>query len=80
MLKNYPDHWRDYSALTIKPNDLIGNIIPAHKFGYQYELNKLGKPVDRSEWGMTPQTVNAYYNQNLMRSFSQLSILQPPFF
>ncbi|RTL10584.1 MAG: M13 family peptidase [Neisseriaceae bacterium] len=81
MLKiGYPDHWRDYSALTIKPNDLIGNIIAAHKFGYQYELNKLGKPVDRSEWGMTPQTVNAYYNPELNEIVFPAAILQPPFF
>ncbi len=81
MLKiAYPDHWRDYSALTIKPNDLIGNIIAAHKFGYQYELNKLGKPVDRSEWGMTPQTVNAYYNPELNEIVFPAAILQPPFF
>ncbi len=81
MLKiAYPDHWRDYSALTIKPNDLIANIIAANKFGYQYGLNKLGKPVDRSEWGMTPQTVNAYYNPELNEIVFPAAILQAPFF
>lgn len=81
MLKiGYPDHWRDYSGLTIKPGDLIANIIAANRFNYDYEINKLGKPVDRSEWGMTPQTVNAYYNPELNEIVFPAAILQPPFF
>ena len=76
----YPNKWRDYSTLTIKKNDLIGNIIRANEFEYQRNINKLGKPVDRDEWGMTPQTVNAYYNPELNEVVFPAAILQPPFF
>ena len=66
MLKiAYPDKWRDYSALSIDKNDLVGNVMRANIFEYNRSVNKLGKPVDRAEWGMTPQTVNAYYNPEL---------------
>jgi putative endopeptidase len=58
----YPDKWRDYSALRIVAGDLLGNLMRASAFEYQRNLNKLGQPIDRSEWGMTPHTVNAYYN------------------
>src|SRR5437764_10070592 len=61
----YPDKWRDYSALSISRDDLVGNMIRAAEFETNYELGKLGKPIDRGEWHMTPQTVNAYYNPNL---------------
>ena len=76
----YPDHWRDYSALQIKPDELLGNIQRAVDFEYNRNLNKLGKPVDRSEWGMTPQTINAYYNPVLNEVVFPAAILQPPFF
>lgn len=81
MLKiGYPDKWRDYSALQIDKNDLVGNVIRANTFEYSRQLNKLGKPVDRAEWGMTPQTVNAYYNPELNEIVFPAAILQPPFF
>ncbi|OGX89544.1 metalloendopeptidase [Hymenobacter lapidarius] len=58
----YPSKWKDYSALTIDRSSLAANVMRANQWQYRYELNKLGKPVDRTEWGMTPQTYNAYYN------------------
>jgi putative endopeptidase len=76
----YPNQWRDYSALAVKPDDLVGNVLRANGFEYQRELNKLGQPIDRAEWGMTPQTVNAYYNPELNEIVFPASILQPPFF
>jgi predicted metalloendopeptidase len=76
----YPNKWRDYSALTVAKDDLIGNVTRGREFEYNRELNKLGKPIDRDEWGMTPQTVNAYYNPELNEIVFPASILQPPFF
>ncbi len=76
----YPDKWRDYSALTIKPGDLAGNMMRARTFAYNRGINKLGKPIDREEWGMTPQTVNAYYSSTMNEIVFPASILQPPFF
>ena len=76
----YPNKWRDYSALTIKPGDLVGNIMRARSFAYNRNISKLGKPIDREEWGMTPQTVNAYYNSSMNEIVFPASILQPPFF
>jgi putative endopeptidase len=76
----YPDHWRDYGALSIDKADLVGNVTRAAQFEYQRNLNKLGKPIDRSEWGMTPQTLNAYYNPELNEIVFPAAILQPPFF
>jgi putative endopeptidase len=76
----YPNKWRDYSALTIKPGDLAGNVMRARTFAYNRGVNKLGKPIDREEWGMTPQTVNAYYNSTMNEIVFPASILQPPFF
>jgi putative endopeptidase len=76
----YPDQWRDYSALQVAKHDLYGNMQRATAFEYQRNVNKLGKPVDRSEWGMTPQTVNAYYNPMLNEIVFPAAILQPPFF
>ena len=76
----YPDKWRDYSALNIVKNDLFGNKTRAAEFEYSRMINKLGKPVDRSEWGMTPQTVNAYYNSPMNEIVFPAAILQPPFF
>ena len=76
----YPDKWRDYSALEINADDLVGNARRASAFNTDYQLNKLGKPVDRSEWFMTPQTVNAYYNPGMNEIVFPAAILQPPFF
>ncbi len=76
----YPNKWRDYSALEIKKDDLIGNAMRTSRFEYQRYVKKLGKPVDREEWGMTPQTVNAYYNPSMNEIVFPAGILQPPFF
>lgn len=76
----YPDKWRDYSTLKIVKNDLYGNLTRSTAFEYNRMMNKLGKPVDRTEWGMTPQTVNAYYNPPLNEIVFPAAILQPPFF
>jgi predicted metalloendopeptidase len=76
----YPDKWRDYSKLSIKRDDLVGNAMRTANFRYNYQLNKLGKPVDRTEWGMTPQTVNAYYRSTTNEIVFPAAILQPPFF
>ncbi len=76
----YPDKWRDYSALEIKADDLIGNLHALAKFELDYMLDKIGKPVDRDEWGMTPQMVNAYYNPVMNRIVFPAGILQAPFF
>ena len=61
----YPDKWRDYTALEVRAGDLLGNVRRATAFEINRRLSKLGKPVDRDEWGMTPQTVNAYYNPSM---------------
>jgi putative endopeptidase len=76
----YPDKWRDYSKLVIKRDDLIGNQRRVAEFALDYQLSKLGKPVDRAEWNMTPQTVNAYYNAGMNEIVFPAAILQPPFF
>lgn len=76
----YPDRWRDYAALEIRRDDLLGNVHRAHASELDRDLNKLGGPVDRSEWFMTPQTVNAYYNPGLNEIVFPAAILQPPFF
>ena len=76
----YPDKWRDYSKLEIRRNDLVGNVRRAHAFEVDRNIAKLGKPVDRTEWGMTPQTVNAYYNPGFNEIVFPAAILQPPFF
>ena len=76
----YPDKWRDYSKLTIRPNDLFGNAKRASEFQYDYNVSQLPKPVDRTRWGMTPQTVNAYYNPSANEIVFPAAILQPPFF
>jgi predicted metalloendopeptidase len=76
----YPSKWKDYSALSIKRDDLVGNVMRSREVEYNRELNKLGKPIDREEWGMTPQTVNAYYNPELNEIVFPAAILQPPFF
>ena len=76
----YPDRWRDYTALEIRPDDLFGNGERAGLFQWQYQLNRLNQPVDKDEWGMTPQTVNAYYNSANNEIVFPAAILQPPFF
>jgi predicted metalloendopeptidase len=76
----YPDIWRDYSALAISREDLWGNVVRANEFEYRRDLDKLGKPVDRNEWDMTPQTVNAYYNPQKNEIVFPAAILQPPFY
>ncbi len=76
----YPSRWRDYSALTVVAGDPVGNATRAGEFEYNRLLAKLGKPVDREEWGMTPMTVNAYYNPVLNEIVFPAAILQPPFF
>ncbi|WP_375154286.1 M13 family metallopeptidase [Nocardia cyriacigeorgica] len=76
----YPDRWRDYSALEIAADDLVGNYRRGYAFEVDRDLNKLGGPVDRDEWHMTPQTVNAYYNPGMNEIVFPAAILQPPFF
>jgi len=76
----YPVKWRDYSALTIDRNDLYGNVVRGAQLESDRELAKLGGPVDRDEWFMTPQTVNAYYNPGMNEIVFPAAILQPPFF
>jgi len=76
----YPKKWRDYSALKISRGDLVGNVMRASEFEYQREINKLGQPIDRDEWEMTPQTVNAYYNPERNEIVFPAAILAPPYF
>ena len=76
----YPEHWRDYSTLEVKRDDLLGNIARASIFEDRRNLNKLGKPVDETEWGMTPPTVNAYYSPPFNDINFPAGILQPPFY
>ncbi|WP_115719961.1 M13 family metallopeptidase [Gallaecimonas mangrovi] len=76
----YPDKWKSYDGLTIKADELVGNYRRYAAFEYKDMLDKLDKPVDRSEWGMTPQTVNAYYNPVANEIVFPAAILQPPFF
>ncbi|MGH8158360.1 MAG: M13 family metallopeptidase [Rhodanobacter sp.] len=77
----YPDKWRDWSGLTtLTPDNYFANVQAADKFNYDYRIAKIGKPVDRTEWGMTPQTVNAYYSAQQNEIVFPAAILQPPFF
>jgi putative endopeptidase len=76
----YPDQWKDYSALQIRRDDLLGNVRRAAEWRWQYQLARLDKPVDRQEWQMTPQTINAYYNPLNNEIVFPAAILQPPFF
>ncbi|ROS28017.1 M13 family metallopeptidase [Cellulomonas sp. PhB150] len=76
----YPVRWRDYSALELTADDLVGNVRRASAFEQDRELGKIGKPLDRDEWFMTPQTVNAYYNPGMNEIVFPAAILQPPFF
>ncbi|MBA2078934.1 M13 family metallopeptidase [Rhodanobacter sp. PCA2] len=76
----YPDKWRDWSGLTLAPGAYFANLRAARKFNYDYMVGKIGKPVDRDEWGMTPQTVNAYYSPQKNEIVFPAAILQSPFF
>jgi putative endopeptidase len=76
----YPDVWRDYSSLKIERGDLMGNFLRANEFESRRQIAKIGKPVDKKEWGMTPPTVNAYYSGSHNEIVFPAGILQPPFF
>ncbi|MFC1480909.1 M13 family metallopeptidase [Candidatus Neomarinimicrobiota bacterium] len=76
----YPDEWRDYSSLEITPDDLMTNVFNFRRFGHFYELGKLGGPINRQEWFIPPQTVNAFYNPTMNQITFPAAILQPPFF
>lgn len=76
----YPDTWLDYSTLAVVPDDVVGNVMRSNTFNANRAIAKLGKPVDRAEWGMTPQTVNAYYDPELNEIVFPAALLQPPFF
>ncbi len=76
----YPDHWRDWSGLSFDRASFAGNLLAARAFNTRWNYAKIGKPVDRSEWYMTPQTVNAYYNPSQNEIVFPAAILQPPFF
>lgn len=76
----YPDRWRDYSSLTVQAGDLLGNVIRSRAFEYRRQVAKLSKPVDRGEWNLTPQTVNAYYRPTFNEIVFPAAILQAPFF
>ncbi|WP_366843422.1 M13-type metalloendopeptidase [Rhodoluna sp.] len=76
----YPKKWRDYSALEIRRDDLVGNVRRANEFEHNREVAKIGAPLDRDEWFMTPQTVNAYYNPGFNEIVFPAAILQPPFY
>jgi putative endopeptidase len=76
----YPDKWRDYSTLDIKPGPFINNQVAVRQYERRRELSRIGQPVDRAEWGMTPPTVNAYYNPSMNEIVFPAGIMQPPFF
>jgi endothelin-converting enzyme/putative endopeptidase len=76
----YPDKWRDYSAVQVKPNDFFGSFRSASSFEAHRDLNKIGKPVDKNEWGMTPPTVNAYYDPQMNDINFPAGVLQPPLY
>jgi endothelin-converting enzyme/putative endopeptidase len=76
----YPDKWRDYSSYEVKPNDFVGNVVRGNVFEVKRHLAKIGKPLDRSEWGMTPPTVNAYFNPQMNDINFPAGVLQPPLF
>jgi len=76
----YPDKWRDYSSLTIVRGDLLGDVVRARVFEYHRQIAKLGKPIDRDEWTMSPPTVNAYYDPTMNEIVFPAAILQPPYF
>ncbi len=76
----YPDKWRDWTGLTTSRDSYYGNVAAANAFNYRWQLDKIGKPVDKTEWGLTPQTINAYYDPQQNEIVFPAAILQPPFF
>jgi putative endopeptidase len=76
----YPDQWKDYSGLEIRPDDYVGNVFNTTRAEFRRQIDRLGKPVDRSLWSMTPSTVNAYYSPSLNEIVFPAGILQPPYF
>lgn len=76
----YPDKWRDHSSLTIDRGPILAYLMRAEEFEFKRNLGQIGKPVDRTEWGMTPPTLNAYYNPLLKEIVFPAGILQPPLF
>lgn len=76
----YPDKWRDYTGLTMQRDDLFGNALRSNQFEFDYQMGKLGKPIYRWEWGMTPMEINAYANFGMVEIVFPAAILQPPFF
>tara|TARA_B100001109_G_scaffold254641_1_gene254961 strand:- start:7151 stop:9199 length:2049 start_codon:yes stop_codon:yes gene_type:complete len=76
----YPDKWKDYSSLEITADNQVQNVMNSSKFNFEYMINKLGKPIDRDEWFMNPQTVNAYYSSSKNEIVFPAGILQPPFY
>ncbi len=76
----YPDKWRDWSGMKTSRISYFDNVMSANEFNYKWQLGEIGKPVDKTEWGMSPQTVNAYYNPQLNEIVFPAAILQPPFF
>ena len=76
----YPERWRDYSGLTVKPDDLFGNALRSNQYEFDYQMGKLGKPIYRWEWQMTPMEINAYADFSMVEIVFPAAILQPPFF
>lgn len=76
----YPEEWRSWDGLEVEAGNYVGNVLAANRFNYRYMLDKIGKPVDPEEWGMSPQTVNAYYRASANEIVFPAAILQPPFF
>ena len=76
----YPDNWKDYKGMTITRDNYFQNVVNASVWMNNFQMNKIGQPVDRTEWGMTPPTVNAYYNPSMNEIVFPAGILQPPFF
>ena len=76
----YPDNWKDFSSIEISNNTLAQNVMNVNNFGYTENVEKLGQPIDKGEWGMNPQTINAYYNPRMNEIVFPAAILQPPFF
>jgi putative endopeptidase len=76
----YPDKWKDYSALDVKDGDAFGNTVRARVFSWNFDVDRLGRPTDKDEWFLTPQTVNAYYNPTFNEIVFPAAILQPPYF
>ena len=76
----YPNKWEDYSSVDVSANTLAQNVMNMNYFGYKKNVNRLGQPVDKGEWGMNPQTINAYYNPTMNEIVFPAAILQPPFF